>query len=202
MAKKTLDYILCLGLILLAGCTTTADQTEEPAAVWENTLDAVGEVGAYRIVKSGVHEIDERDLNISYQIEFSPEEGYYRKTCWINGYNFYEILVVGGKTHDRKGMENWTNATAPALGKEALMKELLGTDKEAAVTLLGSENMEGEECWVLKVIPKDAEISEKEITLWVSKNDSLPRKRVENIATILGEGSWSIRIEYPLNLTV
>ena len=53
-------------------------------------------------------------------------------------------------------------------------------DPAIRLTVLGSEELNGEDCWILKTEVKDPPESKKQITIktWISKEDYLPRKSV------------------------
>ena len=139
-------------------------ETGEPFG--EVYVDGKTEYGRYRPEGGDWESWDIRDENCKWELRV--EEEWYK---WSLGKRVDDLRPIAPYTIVTLTLNRKNSANEPRL-----------IDPATRLTVLGSEELNGEDCWVLKTEVQDPQVnlSKKQITIktWISKEGYLPRKSV------------------------
>ena len=118
------------------------------------------------------------------EVDFEQRKSYTIHTGDIPG----ESYVIGNEIYTCTNGRCEKLDEAPHWDKESKLEELLGCGENADVSLIGSQELDGKECWILEVIPLDPlKGLDIEIKDWISKEDYLPQKAEITVTSTEGE---------------
>lgn len=118
------------------------------------------------------------------EVDFEQRKSYTIHTGDIPG----ESYVIGNEIYTCMNDRCEKLAEVPPWDKESKLEELLGCGENADVTLIGGQELDGKDCWILEVIPLDPlKGLDIEIKDWISKEDYLPQKAEIAVTSTEGE---------------
>ena len=165
---------------------TSATVLTSADAIWNNAISAVINVTSvqYDVDLTLTTEAGTVKDITHTEVDFEQRKSYTIHTGDILGKTYYignEIYTcTNGRCEKLDTVIHWD--------KESKLGELLGCGENADVKLIGGQELDGKDCWILEVIPLDPlkglEIGIKD---WISKEDYLPQKAEIAVTSTEGE---------------
>ncbi len=153
---------------------TIQDKAE---AVWANAVETVTDLHSckyYEVTSISLGKTTK--IAGHFEVDFKSEKAHH--VVQLNGQRS-EAYIFGNIEYLYKNKWTKTEAKLDYWSRDAKLEELLGSKENAKVNFIGTDSINGEDCWVLKIIPKDTqEDVEKMVRVWISKKTNLPLKNV------------------------
>jgi len=165
--KKIYFYNISKGTS--ATVLTSADE------IWNNAISAVINVTSvqYDVDLALTTEAGTVKDITHTEVDFEQRKSYTIHTGDIPG----ESYVIGNEIYTCMNDRCEKLDEVPTWDKESKLEELLGCGENADVTLIGSQKLDGKDCWILEVIPLNSlKGLDIEIKDWILKEDYLPQK--------------------------
>lgn len=150
---------------------------ENAEGIWSNAVKAVIDLESCKYYEvTSINLGKTTKIAGHFEVDFKSEKAHH--VIQLNGQKS-EAYIIGNTEYLYKNKWKKTHARLDYWSDEAKLEELLGSKENAKISFIGSDNINGEECWVLKVIPNEKqEDVEKIVRVWVSKESYLPLKNV------------------------
>lgn len=155
-------------------------------AIWNNAISAVINVTSVQYDVDLTLTIEAgtvKDITHT-EVDFEQRKSHTSHTGDIPGETYY----IGNEIYTCTNGRCEKLEEVPPWDKESKLEELLGCGENADVTLIGSQKLDGKDCWILEVIPLDPlKGLDIEIKDWISKEDYLSQKAEITVASTEGE---------------